>query len=99
MAAVNIDDPDLSEAERDVIISGLMKEEAKVTCNALVKAFQKCAHGRSFSLAWACRKEHHSMKECMEKYYRRADFKLWKEKYLRSVNSIHAKPDDELLNK
>lgn len=39
MAAVNIDDPDLNEAERDVIISGLMKEEAKVTCNALVKGW------------------------------------------------------------
>ena len=37
MAAVNVDDPGLSEAERDAIISNLMKEEAKSTCDPLVK--------------------------------------------------------------
>ena len=31
------------------------------------KAFKKCAHNRTFSLAWACRKEHRAMKECMDK--------------------------------
>ena len=30
-------------------------------------AFTKCAHQRTFSLAWACRKEHKAMKDCMEK--------------------------------
>ena len=37
MAAVDIDDPNLSEAERDLIISNLMKEEAKVTCDPFLK--------------------------------------------------------------
>jgi len=89
MAAVDIDDPNLSEAERDLIISNLMKEEAKVTCDPFLKAFKKCAHNRTFSLAWACRKEHRAMKECMDKYYRKADFKLWKEEYLRNLKSDH----------
>ena len=30
-------------------------------------AFTKCARQRTFSLAWACRKEHKAMKDCMEK--------------------------------
>lgn len=37
MAAVDIDDPNLSEAERDLVISNLMKEEAKVTCDPFLK--------------------------------------------------------------
>lgn len=37
MAAVNVDDPSLSEAERDAIISNLMKEEAKSIRDPLVK--------------------------------------------------------------
>lgn len=34
-----IDDPNLSEAERDAIISNLMKEEAKAACDPLLKGW------------------------------------------------------------
>ena len=37
MAAVNLDDPNLSEAEKDLIISNMMKEEAKAICDSVVK--------------------------------------------------------------
>jgi len=97
MAAGKIDD--LSEAERDAIISKLMNQEAKMICDPLVKAFLKCSQDRSFSLAWACRKEHRSMKDCIEGYHRRTDFNMWKQEYLRSINSKHAKPDYDLFKK
>ncbi|CAH3171467.1 unnamed protein product [Porites lobata] len=77
-------DDNLSEFEKDALISNMMKEKAKITCDSAVKAFTKCAHQRTFSLAWACRKEHKAMKDCMEKFYRKADFQLWKEEYLRN---------------
>ena len=39
MAAVDLDDPNLSEAEKDVIISNMMKEEAKVICDSDIKGW------------------------------------------------------------
>ncbi|KAL9962379.1 hypothetical protein ACROYT_G031475 [Oculina patagonica] len=62
-------------------------QKAKLDCSPLVQAFLTCAHDRTVSLAWTCRKEHKAMKQCMESFYRKANFKKYKQEYLRTVKS------------
>lgn len=60
-------------------------EKAKLQCSPMVKAFLECAKDRTISLAWTCRPEHKAMKQCMEGFYRKANFKKYKDEYLRTV--------------
>ncbi|KAJ7376368.1 hypothetical protein OS493_035113 [Desmophyllum pertusum] len=76
----------MADVDADVL-KDWMHQKAKLNCNSLVQAFLDCAQDRTISLAWTCRPEHKAMKQCMEGFYRRANFTKYRQEYLRTVKS------------
>ncbi|KAH0838408.1 hypothetical protein J3R83DRAFT_6715, partial [Lanmaoa asiatica] len=54
----------LSRREEDTLLK-TTKARALRECDPVVKEFAQCAHGRTLSVAWACRDKYKSLQECM----------------------------------
>ena len=65
---------DLRFVERDIVVTKMVKNAAKVTCAEHVTAFENCCRGRSVSIVWACRKENDALLKCMHAHMQEPDF-------------------------
>ncbi|TEB39257.1 hypothetical protein FA13DRAFT_460431 [Coprinellus micaceus] len=72
----------LSRREEDTLAK-VTKARALRECDPVVKAFAKCAEGRTVSVAWACKEPLKVVQECMMQYTAPEPMEAIRKEYLR----------------
>ncbi|XP_067094945.1 COX assembly mitochondrial protein homolog isoform X1 [Osmerus mordax] len=84
METTKSEDPFLRHVETDVLIPKIMREKAKERCAEKVDAFNHCCKQTGFLMAFKCRNENTSLKECLTVYYKDPSFfEECKKEYIR----------------
>lgn len=69
-------DQSLRKVELEILIPKKMRDIAKTEkCVEEVENFTACCAGRTVSMAWACRKENNTLKDCLTRWYKDPNFR------------------------